>query len=98
MENTLSKINLDCFILFLIYIIDLFLSHKIYICLLRGNITVIGLYDFKGDRFTSYQSKRTYRQISNIKGTWLGNNFVDHSDVVGLSPVAAAPAASSFST
>ena len=39
-----------------------------------------------------------YRQVSNISGTLVGNNIVDHSDVVGASPVGAAPTTSSFST
>ena len=36
-------------------------------------------------------------QTSNISGTLGGNEIVDHSDVVGASPVGAAPTASSFS-
>ena len=39
-----------------------------------------------------------YRQISNIRRTSVGNKIVDHSDVVGASPVGAAPTTSSFST
>ena len=39
-----------------------------------------------------------YRQVSNIRRTLVGNKIVDHSDVVGASPVGAAPATSSFST
>ena len=39
-----------------------------------------------------------YRQISNIRRTLVGNKFVDQSDVVGASPVGAAPTTSSFST
>ena len=39
-----------------------------------------------------------YRQVSNIRRTLAGNEFVDHSDVVGASPVGAAPTTSSFST
>ena len=39
-----------------------------------------------------------YRKISNIRRTLAGNNIVDHSDVVGASPVGAAPTTSSFST
>ena len=39
-----------------------------------------------------------YRRISNISRTLVGNQIVDHSDVVGASPVGAAPATSSFST
>ena len=40
----------------------------------------------------------TYRQVSNVSRTLVGNKIVDHSDVVGASPVGAAPTASSFST
>ena len=39
-----------------------------------------------------------YRQVSNISGTLAGYKIVDHSDVVGASPVGAAPTTSSFST
>ena len=39
-----------------------------------------------------------YHQTSNISRTLLGNKIVDHSDVVGASPVGAAPTTSSFST
>ena len=42
--------------------------------------------------------KRAYRQVSNISGTLVGNKIVDHSNVVGTSPVGAAPTTSSFST
>ena len=37
-------------------------------------------------------------QTSNIGRTLVGNKIVDHSDVVGASPVGAAPTTSSFST
>ena len=39
-----------------------------------------------------------YRQISNISHILEDNQIVDHSDVVGASPVGAAPTTSSFST
>ena len=39
-----------------------------------------------------------YRQVSNIRHTLGGNKIVDNSDVVGASPVGAAPTTSSFST
>ena len=42
--------------------------------------------------------KETYRQVSNISHTLAANKIVDHSDVVGASPVGAAPTTSSFST
>ena len=39
-----------------------------------------------------------YRKVSNISRTLVGNKIVDHSDVVGASPVGAAPSTSSLST
>ena len=41
---------------------------------------------------------KEYRQVSNIRRTLVGNKIVDRSDVVGASPVGAAPTTSSFST
>ena len=43
-------------------------------------------------------SVTAYRQVSNISRTLVGNWIVDHSNVVGASPVGAAPTTSSFST
>ena len=40
----------------------------------------------------------TYRETSNISHTLVANKIVDHSDVVGASPVGAAPTKSSFTT
>ena len=48
-------------------------------------------------RITSLK-KNTYRKVSNIRRTLVENKIVDHSDVVGASPVGAAPTTSSFST
>ena len=39
-----------------------------------------------------------YRKTSNIRRALVGNKIVNHSDVVGASPVGAAPTTSSFST
>ena len=39
-----------------------------------------------------------YRKVSNIRRTLIGKKIVDHSDVVGASPVGAAPTTSSLST
>ena len=39
-----------------------------------------------------------YRKSSNISRTFVGHEIVDNSDVVGASPVGAAPITSSFST
>ena len=41
---------------------------------------------------------RPVQQTSNISRTLVGNKIVDHSDVVGASPVGTAPTTSSFST
>ena len=43
-------------------------------------------------------SVNEYREVSNISRTLVGNQIVDHSDVVGASPVGAARTTSSFST
>ena len=43
-------------------------------------------------------SSSHYRKVSNISGTLVGNEIVDHSEVVGVSPVGAAPTTSLFST
>ena len=45
-----------------------------------------------------FHSHCQYRQVSNIRRTIVGNQIVDCSDVVGASPVGAAPTTSSFST
>ena len=39
-----------------------------------------------------------YHQTSNVRRTLVGNIIVDNSDVVGASPVGAAPTTSSLST
>ena len=41
---------------------------------------------------------QTYRQTSNISHTLVGNKIIEHPDVVGASPVGAAPTTSAFST
>ena len=39
-----------------------------------------------------------YRQIYNTRRALLGNEIVDHSDVVGAAPAGTAPTTSTFST
>ena len=39
-----------------------------------------------------------YHQVSDMRCTLVDNYIVDHSDVLGASPVGAAPTTSSFST
>ena len=48
--------------------------------------------------YSSVKLSIAYRQVSNIRRTLVVNYIVDHSDVVGASPVGAAPTTSSFST
>ena len=45
-----------------------------------------------------YVGLNIYRKTSDISRTLVGNQIVDNSDVVGASPVGAAPSPSSFST
>ena len=46
----------------------------------------------------SWVAVAIYRQVSNIRRNLVGNKIVDNSDVVGASPVGAAPTTSSLST
>ena len=50
------------------------------------------------DMYVCFMFVLYYRKVSNIRRTLVGNKIVDHSDVVGASPVGAAPTTSSFST
>ena len=43
-------------------------------------------------------TKYMYRQTSNISHTFIGNDIVGHSDVVGAAPASAAPNTYSFPT
>ena len=52
--------------------------------------------DFFSVDMSKYFGK--YHKVSNIRRNLVGNKIVDHSDVVGASPVGAAPTTSSFST
>ena len=48
--------------------------------------------------FSADSGRKTYHQIPNISRILVANKIVDHSGVVGASPVGAAPTTSSFST
>ena len=50
------------------------------------------------DSYCTVIAANTYRQISNTRRTLVGNKIVDYSNIVGASPVGAAPATSSVST
>ena len=51
-----------------------------------------------GKRTAGVMCYKSYPQTSNISHTSVGNKIVDHSDVVGASPVGAAPTTSSSLT
>ena len=59
---------------------------------------VILKYDKKCTRHSETIGIQKYHKTSNIRRTLVENKIVDHSDVVGASPVGAAPTTSSFST
>ena len=46
----------------------------------------------------SFSSTKNTKKTYNIRRTLAGNKLVDHSDVVGASPVGVAPTTSSLST
>ena len=50
------------------------------------------------NHISKFRDNDIYRKTSNISRTLVGNEIVDHSDVVGASPIGAAPTTSSFST
>ena len=54
------------------------------------------LYDNSGS--SSHLNRNIDHQVSNIQRTLVGNWIVDPSDVVGASPIGAAPTTSSFPT
>ena len=58
---------------------------------------MVGIFGLTVTRRGYYPTK-SYRKVSNIRATLVGSKIVDHSDVVGASPVGAAPTKSSFST
>ena len=75
-------------------------SRDVFLC------TVLWFYSYKWNDINAsdFDPLRTarrvwkYRKVSNIRRTLEGNKIVDHSDVVGASPIGAAPTTSSFST
>ena len=74
------------------YFEKIFLKHRIIVGSLQWSL--ISEFDWQ----MSDKQCCVYRQVSNIRRTLVGNWIVDHSDVVGASPVGAAPTTSSFST
>ena len=67
-----------------------------FMCILQVDYTVPGYRS--PPPVSEVRFPEIYRKTSNIRLTLVGNKIVDHSDVVGASPVGAAPTTSSFST
>ena len=63
-----------------------------------SRVSVTGKFVFSQWEHSLRESGKNYHQTFNIRRTLVGNNIVDHWDVVGASPVGAAPTTSSMST
>ena len=61
----------------------------------RGRVMLLWCTSFQAANSHGFKK---YRKTSNKSRTLVGNIIVDNSDVVGASPVGAAPTTSSFST
>ena len=74
--------------------------HKHQLTFILTLISTLSIKPLQQDTHIFIQLKHnyTYRQVSNIRRTLVGNEIVDHSDVVWASPVGATPTTSSFST
>ena len=75
-----------------------FQIHFVYVCKTCCILTEISLKFVHKNLIKLSKDNVAYHQSSNISLTLEGNQIVDHSDVVGASPVGAAPTTSSFST
>ena len=63
-----------------------------------GNFAAISSDDDTTNGKSDTSVTSSYRQVSNISRTLVGNKIVDNSDVVGAAPVGAAPTTSELST
>ena len=70
-----------------------YLTHKPHEVLFMKVLKYVYIYNILS-RSEIHEAIRIYRQISNIRRTLVGNTLGDHSDVVGASPVGAAPTTS----
>ena len=67
------------------------MMHKYYFVVLWIGVVTVSV-------LSNLRNQFTYRHTSNIRRTFLGNQIVDHSDVVGASPAGVAPTTFSFAT
>ena len=77
---------------------NIFSWHKFRMAFLKYCKSIVFWYFILQRRLNNLWNFGIYRKVSNIRRTLVGNKIVDHSDVVGASPIGAAPTTSSFST
>ena len=94
MHKTLSTLSVRYFILIMC---ELRMHSDVVWCILGTKMCILNGQVCAISRQIS-KLNNNYHQVSNIRRTLVGNKIVDHSDVVGASPVGAAPTTSSFST
>ena len=78
-------------------VICLFFKHKTFIRTTKSQEAQLSM-KINVQKISLDELTHGYRKTSNIRGTSVGNKIVGHSDVVGASPVGAAPTTSSFPT
>ena len=61
-------------------------------------LSIDSIYNFRCSTAVFVLFNMQYHKTSNISRTLVGSKIVDNSDVVGASPIGAAPTTSSFST
>ena len=76
----------NCILSFMCWRLSLVAS---FACSSRVSLTLLACM-----KWTRIPCIRNYRKVSNIRRILVGNKIVDHSDVVGASPVGAAPTTS----
>ena len=65
---------------------------------IKNKDNISGSFQYSKRLVSFYFLKKNYRQVSNIGAPKLAKKIVDNSDVVGASPVGAAPTTSELST
>ena len=81
-----------------IFFVSNFREHDIAVLVYNTEIVASELYRGHHSSHSWRIITINYRQTSNIKRTLVGNEIVNHSDVIGASPLGAAPTTYSFST
>ena len=86
-KEALYRVMVQCFDMHMVSVLN---THK--------NTYVLFSFTLLWLHYSSWLINVMYRETSNISRTSVGSKIVDHSDVVGASPVGTAPTTSPFST